>query len=371
MFLYELAIALDRRSPELTEAGAELGLGDLQPATDLDAHQVAALRAHFSGGMQPPPLAPRGSGATSPLPAAPTGPLSAEPLVFGAPPPQAASPGAAPGGPGVPVAPASWGPPTAPANWGPPPGALPAPPPPPAPSGEVAHTGPHFAYPESAAAPIAADSPTGFGDAALPAPPPPGSPSPAPGSGAMGPGQKVLIGGAVVAVIALFGFMLANTGPDESRQQAIAAKEAAIEAELATTAPAPTTTVTPTTTAVPPPSVDEPVDLERFCRGGLAIATFELRLAAAIADEDFAELSGLVRDRRAAWGDDVATMASGAAPALVHDIERYRGGYDEFFDVIASSSTLDEVYTELDHSALTESTDAAREVGAQITVECE
>ena len=110
--------------------------------------------------------------------------------------------------------------------------------------------------------------------------------------------------------------------------------------------------------------------MDRFCQGGLAVATFELRLAAAIADQDFGELTGLVAERRAAWGGDVTTMASGAAPILVNDIDLYRRGYDQFFDAITSSSTMEEASTKFDRLALVRSTNAAQEVGAQVEFEC-
>jgi hypothetical protein len=189
----------------------------------------------------------------------------------------------------------------------------------------------------------------------------------------MGTGQKVAIGGAVAVVLGLFGFMALNTGPDHSRQRQIDAGERAIEAELAatTTAPPTTTTAVPTTTAAPAQDVYAPVDVDRFCQGGLGVATFELRMAAAIADGDFAELEGLVRDRRAGWNGDVDTMSSGAAPTLVDEIEQYRTGYDQLFDAVASSGSMDEVFGKVDQVTLAKSTNAARQVGAQIEFECE
>jgi len=183
----------------------------------------------------------------------------------------------------------------------------------------------------------------------------------------------VLIGGAVAAVIALFGFMAVNTGPDAEREQELAAKEAAIEAELGTTtAPKPTTTTSPsvTTTAAPAQDAYSPVDVARFCQGGLGVSTFELRLAAAIADGDFGEVTGLVRDRRAGWNGDLDTMSSGAAPILVDDIARYRQGYDLLFDAIDSSSSLDEAYGKIDRVTLARATNAAKQVGAQVEFEC-
>ena len=101
------------------------------------------------------------------------------------------------------------------------------------------------------------------------------------------------------------------------------------------------------------------------------MATFELRLAAAIADGNFPELAGLVRDRRAGWNGDVDTMSSGAAPILVNDIQQYRQGYDQLFDAVASSGNMDEVYAKVDRVALARSTNAAQQVGAQVEFECE
>jgi hypothetical protein len=221
------------------------------------------------------------------------------------------------------------------------------------------------------------DAPLGLGGVTMPPPPPagppPGASEPASSAG-MGGGQKVAIGAAVAGVVALFGFMALNTGPDHDRQRQIAAGEQAIEAELAATTTAPatmTTTAAPTTSAAPAQDAYAPVDVDRFCKGGLGVATFELRLAAAIADGDFPELVGLVRDRRAGWNGDVDTMSSGAAPILVNDIQQYRQGYDQLFDAVSNSGSLDEVYAKVDRVTLARSTNAAQLVGAQIEFACE
>ncbi|HWJ96615.1 MAG TPA: hypothetical protein VNQ33_00565 [Acidimicrobiales bacterium] len=360
MLLYELAITLDRRSTELVDAATELGLGHLQAGSDLDAKQLAALRAHFGAGVAPPPLAPLGS--APPLPAPPTAPLA-----FGAPPPPVGAPV------GAPTAPAAWGPPTAPGRWGPPPAAVPpAAPPDGAPPATAAHIGPAFAYPDSPiaqeAAPAGAPSPASGGPLPPPPDPVPGAaPASAPG---FGTGQKVLIGAVVVGVIALFGFMAVNTGPDKERQQALATKQAELEADLnATTAPIATTTEAPATPAAPPTAYDI-VDVTRFCKGGLGITTFELRLAAALADQDFEELSSIVRDRRAAWSDDVASLVESAPPILVDDIELYRDGYNTFFDAVASSSSMEQAYRKVDRMQLIKAGNAGQEVSTQIANEC-
>ena len=47
MFLYELAIELDRRSGELVDAAEALGLGTFTTSAALDATQEHRLRQHF------------------------------------------------------------------------------------------------------------------------------------------------------------------------------------------------------------------------------------------------------------------------------------------------------------------------------------
>jgi len=183
----------------------------------------------------------------------------------------------------------------------------------------------------------------------------------------------VLIGAVVVGVAALFGFMAMNTGPDEERQQALATKDAELEAELnATTVPIASTTEAPATTAAPAtPSAYDVVDLTRFCRGGVAIGTLELRLTAAIADQDFSELRAIVQDRRAAWDADVADLVAGAPPILANDIELYRTGYSAYFDAVSSSSTMEQTYSKVDRMQLVKASNAAIEIGTQISNECE
>lgn len=247
--------------------------------------------------------------------------------------------------------------------------------------------GPSFSYPEAASVPPAGSP---FGGSPLAGPggavppyqppfgPPPGSGPAAPPSGGMSTGQKVLIGGVIAAVIALFAFMAMNTGPDKEREEALAEQNADLveDLESTTTAPAEQETV-PTTTAAPTPAPtqpaidpDEPVDTDRFCDGGLAITTFELRLTAAISDTDYGELKGLVLERRAAWSDDVGTLAAGAPPALVNDIEEYRGGYNVFFDAIESSSAMGEAYDKIDPDVLTDAATAGQAINEYINSEC-
>lgn len=174
MLLFELAISLDMRSGDLVDAAREAGLGDLQAGSDLDAAQVAALRARFGGGV----------------PTAPSGMPPVGPATWGAPAPS-------PDGTG-PQAPAHWGPPpgadAGPSSWSPPPG-------------------------EPAAVP--ADAPS-----AGPVP------SSASGSGSgFSRGQVAAIGVAVALAVGLFAFMAVNTGGGGS-------PGTAAEAELDSPAPA-------------------------------------------------------------------------------------------------------------------------------------
>lgn len=358
VFLYELALTLDQRSSDVIEVAEGLGLGEVLAGSELNPDQVAAIRAHYAALAAPPPLAPLNSGLPS-LPAVPTGPLVAEP------------------GLGQPGGPASWGPPapedaagppdplaapmpTAPASWGPPPGV-----------GEPEHPGPRFEYGDAPMAEVV-DAPFGLADVTLP--PPPAAPASPTNADEDEPrfarSQVAAIAVAVVLVVGLFGFMVANTGPDKEREQEIASGEAAIQAEIkATTTTAPTTTATPTTE---PPAQDvyEAVDVDKFCEGGLRISTFELRLAAGLLDGDMGEVQDLVATRRADWRTDVDLLAQGAAPTYLNDIEKYRAGYEKFFDAIASSSTVEDAYAKVDRLELVRAANAGQEFSTQIEFLC-
>lgn len=180
------------------------------------------------------------------------------------------------------------------------------------------------------------------------------------------------IGVVGVLVVGLFAFMVSNTGPDKKREQAIAADQKRLEDELDTaTTDAPKTTTTrpaPATTA--PKGVDDVVDLERFCRGGIAISTFELRIVAAEGDKDYGELAQLVRDRRSRWQSDVALMASGAAPMYKNEIARYEAAYDEFFDAVESSSSFTQLAGKIDRIEMLKAVNGANEFGTQISYLC-
>jgi len=417
VFLYELAIDLDVRSTELVDAAAEMGMGELQPAAELDAQQVSALRARF-GRPVAPPLPPPAAAAAPPAPTGGRLRRKREPAAAPAPPAPAA-PGAAPGpavwgaqGP-TPLAPApaaglgvpaTWGAPTptpappppappsqlgSPVSWGAPspvppssvpgegPAAAPSPAPPvaaspvapahwgppvPAPTASTGPgpVGPAFSYPEGSAPPaggpgLGAPAPMAYGAPGVPPMPTPGPVA----SGGTSTGQKVLIGGVIAAVLALFAFMAVNTGPDEERQDAIEASDAAAEREAGNVDPASSA------------DVDGPVDVAEFCRGGRGIMPIELRIAAAITDDDFPELQAVIRERREAWSEAVDAMAAGASPAVADDVEAYRSGYLTYFEAIESSSSLLDLQRNLDRDAIAGSTRAGQAINAEIAAECQ
>lgn len=80
MYLYELAIELDKRSADLAEKAEALGIGPIIAASELSADQVQALRAAFPrAGVAAEPAAVAGPstwgappGATAPAPAGPS-----------------------------------------------------------------------------------------------------------------------------------------------------------------------------------------------------------------------------------------------------------------------------------------------------------
>jgi hypothetical protein len=362
MFLYELAIELGVRSSDVVDAASLLGFAEVGPASSLTPEQTAALRRHFAelGPAQRPAL-----GSSAPLPAVPSGPLLAEP------PPSGGVERAA-------TAPASWGPPVPPPSF--------TPPPPEPPTAPVASSGaPVFTPPPPE--PPSGTGTVGIEGATLPPTPPTtwpsgggAPPSAGPvagdGTGAEGGwsnGQKVVLAAVALLVMGLFGYMVINTGPDRERERAILAADEAIERDRAAAATSTTeaTTTTEAATTTVAPNAYAPTDVEAFCRGGLAVATFELRLVAAIVDADFAEVRAIVVDRRAAWHDDLRVMASGAPPIQIDDIERYEAGYVAFFDAIEASRTLEEAYSIVDELTLARASNAGQEWGRLVTFHCE
>lgn len=80
MFLYELAIALDVRSVEMTERAKALGLDGIGPTSDLTADQVAQLRAAYGHAVDPGPsrgMPPMGGSGQQSGPMPPTPPKGA------------------------------------------------------------------------------------------------------------------------------------------------------------------------------------------------------------------------------------------------------------------------------------------------------
>lgn len=376
MFLYELAIELGVHSSELVDAAETLGLGTLTSASMLSAPEVAALRQHLA--IAGPPRRPVPGAGVPPLPAVPTGPLVAEP-------PGASGPGAAP----VPQAPAHWGPPV-------PPRAAPAPPPPdpepvrpatgvpapavfaPPPPGDV----PTF---ESAPEPPGPGSAAGLGASLGPTPPtswdlqggstpPPAGPPVTGGDEGDGwsMGQKVAVGVVALLVVGLFGFMLANTGPDAERERELALADQRIEREREEAARTSTTTVpeTTTTTAAPEPGRNDVVDMEAFCTGNVGIGTFELRMAAAIGDGDYGELTEIVRDRSTAWREALDLVERGAPRALQDEIDTYRDAYERYFEAVATSGSFEALAGKVDDLAMARAASAGQQINAQFSFHC-
>lgn len=382
MFIYELAVELDKRSSEVVEAARALGIADPGPATELSRDQVAQLWQSLSGAGAPP---------VGPAPTPPP-PLVAEPWAEApatSEPPPAGDPWApAAAAPAPPATPSGLAPPPPPppsAGWSPgeaaaPPSTPPAPaPPPPAPAPGA---GPAFVPPPSFEAPAPAE-------ATPPPPPPPPSGVDAPAAGApvvdpddrsgFGPGQLAVLGVLVVAVVALFGFMVVNSGPDPERVREIAdadpidpaaerrEAEAAAGIDPTTTEPVETTT-TAAGAAAPDPYV--PLDLEAFCRGGRAFADEAESLSVAFVTEDIATMRAWVADHRQAWDDSLSTLAAGAPPINADDLMAFRGMWDEAFDAVNTYDTYEAADGSVDSLDLARANARFREVGQLVAFHC-
>ncbi|MCA9712802.1 MAG: hypothetical protein KDK70_43635, partial [Myxococcales bacterium] len=141
-----------------------------------------------------------------------------------------------------------------------------------------------------------------------------------------------------VAVLGLFGYMVANSGPDEERAQAIAdadpidpaaerlAAEQAAGIDATTTVPAETTTTTGEAAA---PDAYAPLDLDAFCRGGRSFLTLIEQLGPILDGRDLGSLQRWIGDNRQAWDDSLSTLAAGAPPIQADDLVAWRSVWDE------------------------------------------
>ena len=201
--------------------------------------------------------------------------------------------------------------------------------------------------------------PGGFG-AGRGYPPPPGA------GGASGPKHdeplsttsKAVIGGVVALVVALFAYMVVNTG-DEPTQQA-----GGPDATTAVTAPrvdpcapnASTSTSNPvcadvegglvgapvtSSTTLPDGyvlGVDNPRDKRKFCKGARSVFALEQKLAQAQTANEFRDA---IVTGKAKWLVDAHLMEEGAPPRLDNPLQLYMKVYGDL--MVAITPTTDEV----------------------------
>lgn len=336
MFVYELAIELDRRSGELIEAATALGLGPLTASSTLDATQVHQLRQRLGGPGAIPPPPPGPATFAPPPPEPPPGPATFAPPPAEAPGPAVFAPPVPPAAPSAP-APGAFVPPVA---FEPVPGAG-APP-----------------------------SPPGSGLAPPPAPPRPPRPT---GPGGFTRPQLIALGTVLVLVVGLFGYMVATSGPDAEREREIAAGE--LEPDPTEPEDLSSTTVATTTTAAPEPTVAQdltvPTDEVVFCAGGRTVVAFHLRISAALVDQDEAELQGVARDRRQEWDGALDQVSVGGPPALVDEVERYQVGVGRWLDALAAGASLAEAEQQANGIEFLRALNAGDEFIRQVGFYCE
>ena len=235
------------------------------------------------------------------------------------------------------------------------------------------------------AAPPVGAAPIGTFAASFPGATPPVAPPPGP-LGSEGAEPRISRGqiGAIVAVgvlvLALFGYMVANTGPDTKREQAIAAGEKALSADADVTAVGPTTTAPNTSSDAPAttsPALttttldpDEARDRTAFCSAARTLTSFELHLAAAEVDKDFPELSSLVRSDRATWAAAVATLRRAGPPRTISALDQYAALYHDFLDAVAASSSFPDLGAHIDLERLKEAPTIAAPINGAFRTVC-
>ena len=323
MFLYELAIELGITSAQLVEVAARIGLGRISPSATLSSDEVAALREVFRTGQLPPvPVEAPASAAASEVTSEPlTGPLG-----WGPPPDQVP--------PGLPaLTPEDVVFDQAPALAAPPP---PPPPPPPPVS-------PPFASPAS----------------------PEPEPEPAPGgpivelpdpetddetASRFDAKQLAMVASVVVLMVALFGYMTVNSGPNKQREQQIAATNKRLDAQpMVTFATIPPTTAPSASTSmvfrpVPGQLLTDPAAIARFCGAARHLVAFELRITAGEIESDWRAARAAIVTGRASWEQAVSDMIASGTPNAQVDLVVYRSTYHALFAaVLGSGSAADAV----------------------------
>lgn len=154
---------------------------------------------------------------------------------------------------------------------------------------------------------------------------PPPEPSGAPGGAGTGSraGQFAAIGLVVAVVLAGFGYMVVNAGPDEERQQAISQ-------DLAEWNDAPAVTVDPKVAAAAAKQVpsDQPVDEAKLCAAQDVMYDTEIRM-------NHDDSTGTDPADLAIWRKAVDDMAKWGPADAKDDIAAYRDALLVFYDTAA------------------------------------
>ena len=184
------------------------------------------------------------------------------------------------------------------------------------------------------------------------------------------------LAGVVLAVVALFGFMFVNTGPDADKQAQLRAQERAAEETSATYVPPTVTTTEPeaSTTEVDDtePARDEksPRNLALYCAGARGIGAFEYRLMAASVEQDVEEMRSTIDEGAADWEDAVADLQAGAPPRFDDVIASYQQTYRQMFEAVRGAGDLDSLRRALDGLGLEELNQDASVMNLDSTARC-
>ena len=168
-------------------------------------------------------------------------------------------------------------------------------------------------------------------------PPPAGTqvgPPPASAPARMSKGQMALVAGAVLAVVGLFAFMMANGGRDTERERELARINAEHDArdEKALAAG-------PTASADP----DVPKDVARFCKAALDIKQFSNDLVDAIDAQDFERTKQTMIAGVDDWQSNVDEMQATLPASFATRGMTYERSYRTFYETWMGSEGVDDV----------------------------
>lgn len=193
-----------------------------------------------------------------------------------------------------------------------------------------------------------------------------------PSRGGSRSGAVVGIAVAVIASLALFGFMAVNSGPDKEREAQLE-REAAIQDAKDAKAYEAGGTVGGSAAGEPAPTAapNVPTDIGRFCRAGLALHDHSTDLSAKINADDYEGTKATMIAGLDRWKANVAEMRATLPSEAAEKGRIYEEFYGNFYLTWINSASIDDLRPKVLAMDTTVSSAAWHDLQTMIFENCE